>query len=180
MATTEPLVALETRARRAYELGRLRRALRLVPLVLAGAAAALACGRSLSLTCALCAVLLALAVGLSHAGGSPGRAVIPGLLAGALALAFPVLLHVFGDACVGPACRLLGVPSCIVGGASGGVFIASRLARDQEGASFAVAALTIAFLMGAFGCSIAGVGGVLGMIAGILAAGAPALLAFRR
>ena len=44
MATNEA-VSLEVRARRAYETGRLRMALRVVPLVALAAGAAVACGR---------------------------------------------------------------------------------------------------------------------------------------
>ena len=70
MAANDSLVLLERRARRAYELGRLRAALRVAPVVAAGAAVALLCGRPLSLTAAVAAVLLVLSVSLLHAGGS--------------------------------------------------------------------------------------------------------------
>jgi hypothetical protein len=102
------------------------------------------------------------------------------LQAGAIALAIPLLLRTVGHACFGPACMALGVPACIAGGAAGGVLIAYRTAQDDGAARFLLSALAVAGLMGAFGCSLAGAAGVLGMLAGTLAAGAPALLAWRR
>lgn len=173
------LAMLEARARRAYEWGRLRWSLRPAPLILAAAAAALACGRPLSWTCALAGLLLPLSIALSFAGGAGGRAVMPGLLAGAVALACPVLMHTVGHVCLGPSCMSLGLPACIAGGAAAGVLIASRAAQE-EGGHFLLAAVAVAGLMGALGCSLAGAAGVLGMLAGTVAAGAPTLLALRR
>ena len=119
MAAGEPDPGLEARARRAYELGRLRAALRLAPLVLAAAGAAIVCGRPFPMTCALAVALLLLSVGLAYAGGSAGRAVYPGLLAGAAPLAAPLLMATVGHACFGPACASLGLPACILGGSPG-------------------------------------------------------------
>jgi hypothetical protein len=178
MATNE--TDLLARARAAYEIGRLRWSFRTAPLILGAAAVALACGRPVALIAALCGVLLPLAVGLSYAGGGAGRAVLPGLLGGAAALAPPVLLHTIGHACVGPACMILGIPACVIGGALGGVVIARRAAAAGEGLSFVCAAAAVAALTGALGCSIAGAAGVLGMLAGTVAAGAPVLIAARR
>jgi hypothetical protein len=169
-------LALQARARRAYEWGRLRASLRLAPLVLAAAIAALACGRPLGLTSALAGLLLPLSLGLSVVGGAGGRAVIPGLVAGTVALACPVLLHTLGHACLGPSCMMLGIPVCVAGGAGAGVLIALRAVRDEGGGPFLLAAVAVAGLMGALGCSIAGAAGVLGMLAGILLAGTPVLL----
>jgi hypothetical protein len=42
------------------------------------------------------------------------------------------------------------------------------------------AALVIAALTGAFGCTISGAAGVIGMLAGVVAAGTPLLVAARR
>ena len=179
MAANDLPMTLEARARRAYEWGRLRWSLRLVPPVLAASGVAVACGSSLSPTCALAAALLLLSLWLSFSGGAAGRAVMRGLLAGAVALACPVLLHTLGHACLGPSCMMLGIPSCIAGGAGAGLLIASRAAREKGG-RFLLASVAVAGLLGALGCSLAGAAGVLGMLAGTVAAGAPALLAFRR
>ncbi len=169
---------LFARARVAYELGRLRGSLRLAPFVVALAAVALACGRPLSLVATLAGVLLAAGVGLSFAGGATGRAVVPGLLAGAVALTPPLLLHVVGHACAGPSCMTFGLPTCVAGGALGGMVIARR--AIGEDLAFVLVAAAVAAVTGTFGCSIAGAAGVVGMLAGTVAAGAPLLLAARR
>src|SRR2546428_13838062 len=72
---------LETRARRAYELGRLRWSLRVAPFILAAAAAAVAGGRPIEGRGFLCAALLSIAAGLGFAGGSGGPAWVSGRLA---------------------------------------------------------------------------------------------------
>ena len=173
-------LALLSRARRAYEAGRLRWALRVAPFVLLAAGASLVCGRPLALTCWLSCALLPLAVGLGFAGGSAGRAVVPGLLAGSAALALPLLVRTVGNACIGPSCMELCLPACVVGGAIAGAFIAARAARQEHEAPFVLAALAVAGLMGSLGCSLGGLAGVAGMLAGALVAGAPVLIAARR
>jgi len=107
MAANESAVALEMRARRAYELGRLRAALRVAPFVLAAAAAAVACGRPLALTSALAGTLLVVCVGGSYAGGPGGRGIVPGLIAGAAPLAMPLLMATQPDQ---PPFRVIEVP----------------------------------------------------------------------
>jgi DNA-directed RNA polymerase specialized sigma24 family protein len=176
----EPDLRLEARAGRAYELGRLRAALRLAPLVLAAAGAAIVCGRPLAVTCALAVALLLLSVGLAYAGGSAGRAVSPGLLAGAAPLAAPLLMATVGHACFGPVCASLGLPACILGGSLAGVFLARTTARRDADLLFVLAALAVAAMTGSLGCTIAGVAGVLGMLAGVVVGGAPVLVAARR
>jgi len=180
MAANDSLIVLERRARRAYELGRLRAALRVAPVVAAGAAVALLCGRPVSLTVAVAAALLVLSVSLLHAGGSGGRGVWPGLLAGVAPLAMPLFMITAGHACFGDACMSLCLPACVLGGAVAGVAVARMAARYGGDWKFVGAALAVAALGGSMGCSIAGATGVVGMIAGFVAAGAPALAVVAR
>ena len=177
MAPIEAL--LELRARRAYELGRLRWSLRFAPAVMAAAAAAVAAGRPAAVSCAFGAALLPLVVALAYAGGSVGRAVVPGLESGAAALAMPLLVGTLGRACFGPACMFLCLPACVVGGALAGAFIARRAAREEREPGFVLAALAVAGLTGAMGCTMAGLAGVGGMLAGVVLGGAPVLIANR-
>ena len=170
---------LQFRARRAYELGRLRWSLRLAPAVIAAAAVSIAAGRPAGMSCAFGAVLLPLAVALAYAGGSAGRAVVPGLKSGAAALAMPLLVGTLGHACFGPACMLLCVPACVVGGAVAGALIARLAAREEREPGFVLAALAVAGLTGAMGCTMAGLAGVGGMLAGVVLGGAPVLIANR-
>ena len=180
MAADELDLRLQARARRAYELGRLLAALRLAPFVLAATGAAIACGRPLAVTCVLTLPLLLLSVGLAYAGGPAGRAVLPGLLAGGGALAAPLLMATVGHACLGPACMSLALPACIAGGGLAGLVIARTTARRDADLPFLLGALAVAALTGALGCTIAGAAGVLGMLAGVVVAGAPVLVAARR
>jgi hypothetical protein len=180
MAANDPILTLEARARRAYELGRLRDASRLAPFVLLASTAAIACGRPWPLTAALALALLALSVGLSFAGGAAGRAVVPGLIAGGAALAMPLLIATAGHACFGDSCMSLCLPACVVGGAVAGAAIAKMAARYERDARFLGSALAVTALMGALGCTISGAAGVGGMLAGVLAAGTPLLVAARR
>ena len=178
MATNE--LTLEARARRAYETGRLRWSLRPAAPILAAAAVAIACGRPAGLSIALAAALLPLAVGLSFAGGPAGRAVRPGLLAGTFPFAMPLLVQTAGHLCLGDQCMSFCLPACVLGGAIGGGLIALRSAREGEGAAFLISGVAIAALLGSLGCTLAGLGGVAGMLGGVLVAGAPVLVAARR
>ena len=173
------VAALELRARRAYELGRARWALKAALPVLAAFAAAMACGRPFGLCSTLGAAALSVAVALSFVGGEAGRAVRPGLVAGSFALVLPLAVRTFGHVCASDVCMSLCLPSCIAGGSLAGGFLALRAAREESGRVFIAGGVVIAGLVGALGCTLAGAGGVLGMIAGALVAGAPVLLAAR-
>ena len=178
MAPNELL--LEVRARRAYELGRLRWSLRFAPAVAAAFVVAVGCGRPLDVCGALGAAVLLLAVGLSFAGGEAGSAVTPGLVAGSFALVLPLAVRTIGHFCDSAACMSLCMPACVVGGALAGAFLALRAARDERGRVFLAAGVVIAGLVGSLGCTLAGLSGVVGMLAGVLVAGTPVLLAARR
>src|SRR5207244_786713 len=136
MAANEDTLTLQARARRAYEMGRLRDAAKLAPFVLLAATAAIACGRPWPLTAALTLVLLPLSVGLSFAGGPSGIAVVPGLIAGSAALSMPLLIATAGHACFGDACMSLCLPACVVGGAVAGAVIARMAVRFERDARF--------------------------------------------
>ncbi|HEX9578856.1 MAG TPA: hypothetical protein VF993_13975, partial [Myxococcales bacterium] len=155
-------LVLETRARRAYELGRLRWSLRVAPFILVASAAVVACGRPLGDSGAICLSLLLLAAGLGFAGGSAGRAVVPGLAAGTVALVLPLLVRTLGHVCFGPACMPYCLPASVLGGAVAGALIARQAAGHDRQLPFLLAALALAGLTGALGCTLAGTAGVLG------------------
>jgi hypothetical protein len=175
MAPSE--IALALRARRAYELGRLRQAARALPVVAAMVGCALlGCGR-VPTTIALGALLAAAVVALVWWGRAPGRAVRAGLSAGAAPLLVPLVLRPAGQLCVGgvclPSCALV----CVATGLAAGAVVALRAARlvEQRLAFFAAAA-AVAALAGSLGCAVAGASGVLGMAAGLAATSLPSLL----
>jgi hypothetical protein len=106
--------------------------------------------------------------------------VLPGLLGGSVALALPLLVPTLGHLCLGPACMSLCLPVCVLGGAIAGALIGAKARGEEHEAPFVLSALAITFLTGALGCTLAGLAGVGGMLAGALAVGAPVLLAARR
>ena len=156
------------RVRRAYELGRMRRAifyaLLAVPMVVVSEQCC-CCGRGVSVAGG--ALLAAVLWVLTWRGGHLGRGVLPGLIAGALPLAAPTLAGACGaeSACL---------PACIAGGMLGGVVIAGWARRSKEGrAPFIFGAGAVAAATGSLGCAMAGSTGVVAMIAALAAVSAP-------
>lgn len=157
---------LADRARRAYELGRVRRALKValfVPVLTALAVAC--CGPKAGAL--VCGGLLSVAVvALLWRGEAAGRAVLPGVLAGLAPFSLAVCGALGGHPCVeGPWCTFL-VGACFVGGLVGGLFVAASSSRGnwrELGVGAGLAALT-----GALGCVVAGTVGVVGLGAGVL------------
>ena len=170
---------LRDRARRAYEWGRIRAALRetlpVIPLV---GASLLACSAPVQ-TIASGGLLYAVAVTLRARGGASGRAVTPGFVAGLGAFFAPLVAGVLWadpGACDALAMRTI----CFVGGvATGGNvgIFALRAAADE--ARFLVSAAVVAGLTGSLGCMFGGLGGILGMVLGLLIATAPVLALIR-
>jgi hypothetical protein len=166
---------LETRARRAYELGRALLGMRRAALVLPMAAVSLVvCGRPTA-TC-IDAALLAIVVGLCEWRGERlGRGARIGLWAGVVALAFPVCVQITGHACGASFCALY--PTiCLLGGVAAGAVLVTWGARAGLALPGLAAAGVVAGLAGSLGCLIGGVGGVLGLILGLAMGTVPALV----
>jgi hypothetical protein len=164
------------RARRAYELGRIR-------LALAGSwrAAALAAisvgvcheaGRS----AAIGTVLIALTAVLIWYGRFATRAVNAGLLAGLAAFALPVASFQL-NLCPNDAQMLL------INGLSGvavGLLLSVASTRQVEHRDlFLLFSTMVAALCGTLGCLLFGVAGVVGMVAGSFLATAPVAVYYR-
>jgi hypothetical protein len=171
-----PESRLEARARRAYETGRLgwaaRRGVLLAPLV---GVSFLCCGRPVPTLA--CGVLLVLVVVFClWRGQEHGRGVAPGLLAGGIPLALPILTRASGHLCAAGGCLLF--PSmCAIGGLLGGVALGLLAPRPRDGQAIPfVTACVVAGLAGALGCLLYGLVGLGVMIAGLLAGAAPALV----
>ncbi|MFL5310730.1 MAG: hypothetical protein ACJ79H_09800 [Myxococcales bacterium] len=171
---------LRDRARRAYELGRVRVATRAAGAALLIAATAVALGRPLDVTALLCAALLVLAGALAFRGGASGRAAWLGLSAGSAAMLLPIGLMTAGCAVFGPGCMRFCLPACVAGGAVMGAVLALLAAREEQGGGqFLLASIAVAGLAASFGCTLAGAAGVAGMALGTLGAGTPVWLAVR-
>lgn len=170
---------LAARARRAYEWGRLRIALRVtwyvVPLV---AVSLIACSVP-ARTIATGVLLFLIAVGMRWRGGVHGRAVMPGLVAGLGAFSAPLLATaVAGLPGVAPG-SVLDI-AYFAGGAITGCLIGVGAFRvEAEGTRFLVSAALVGGLTGSLGCVLGGLGGILGMALGLLAATAPVLVLVR-
>ena len=144
---------LESRARRAYELGRvalgLRRAAAVVPMA---AVSLLMCGRPAE-TC-VDAVLLAVVVAVCEWRGERiGRGARIGLWAGLVALAFPVGVHVAGHACGASFCALYPTVCLLGGTAAGAILVIWGVRRDRTPHGPAAAGLVAGFA-GTAGCLI--------------------------
>jgi hypothetical protein len=156
-------------ARSAYERGRVAKALRTAALVVPMMLLSFGCCGSQVAALAIGAVLAAAVTVLVWRGGVAGRAVLPGLLAGAVPLAFPLL------AC--PACQRAGwvgaasLGACVVGGLASGAIVAAYTLRVREDrAVFLVTAGGVAAVAGSLGCVIVGMGGVVAMAIGLMLA----------
>lgn len=167
--------ALRRQARRAYELGRLRMALRDAWPVLPMVALSWWLSRTTPLVIlSTGALLLVSVIGMRFRGGVYGQVVTPGLLAGIAPLLLPLVLRSSGHCCIGGACWSLCMLGCIGGGMFAGVSIGvTAAAQPQERWVFASAASLLASLAGMLGCTVIGTAGIIGMAAAVLATSLP-------
>ncbi len=165
------LEVAEARARRAYEIARLRRGLlHAMPLGAVVFAVALG-GYRAGATFPLGALLYASAVLFLWRGQQLGEGVFPGAIAGLVPLTLAFCAKSYGHVCTGSACVSLCVPACVLGGMLAGsviTFVARRRsAPDSSRTTFFLAASAVALLTGALGCSCVGFGGVIGLFGGL-------------
>lgn len=169
---------LHARARKAYELGRAKIALQAMAGAALLSAVAVALGRPWAQIGPLGAVLLPLCAGLVFRGRASGRAVLPGLVAGGIAMLLPIGVAFAGHAWLGPGCLRFCLPACVVGGAIAGAAIATVAARQPDGESeFLAGGVAVAALAASLGCALAGSAGLAGMAIGAVATGTPVWLA---
>jgi hypothetical protein len=158
---------LEARSRRAYEVGRLIYAVRRVsPLVPLLALALLGCSPSHDvLVCA--GTLMVVVTLLLWRGQEWGMGVGPSVAVGLMPLLFPIIVEAGGHLCVpGSSPRLPAVRTA--GGLLGGLILGIVAPRPQVGRIVPfVVACSVAALMGAVGCLLCGLIGLVIMIAGM-------------
>jgi hypothetical protein len=178
MAISETFeTALRLSARRAYEMGRLQSALRL-----GAAAAALALPGLLycqaTALAALCLAAFALVVVAGRVRGEGyEEGARAGMLAGVLPCLIPAVLHVANPALCAALCT--NRPwLCAAGGVVAGVILGLR-SRTAGGLPFWASALVALGFASALGCLPAGVLGFTGLVLGVIAGGAPVLVARR-
>ena len=167
--------ALARRARWLYELGRARSSSRVLALVLPLLLLARLIGRPTSVVLVIGGLLAISSFLLAMLHDRYARAVITGILAGLPAFLLPLLiraLHVLPletglDPCV---------PASAIAGVVAGWVVSRRAADESRQLPFWVAAIATTALTGSLGCSVAGGGGVVGLMAGVLAGSAPVFL----
>jgi len=178
--TEHRLHAIEARARRAYELGQLGVALRLgLAAAAATAFAMVGCGSPRG-TLAIGGALFAAVMVLGWLGGASRRGAQLGLVAGLAAAALPIAGGASG-LCLGASGQPLAMALCVAGGAIGGVLVGLRAARADAGRAVVLASAGfVALLAASLGCLFAGLGGIAGMCAAMIVAGAPAVVVTAR
>jgi hypothetical protein len=171
-----PDAVLVGRARRAYEWGRVRTALRTAAVVAPMVALSLVVCRQYAATAACGSALAAAVLAAAWRGQQLARGMRAGLVAGLVPLLLPLgtCLHL----CAGGVC-LLAPAVCVGAGIAGGVAIGvlarRRADADAHPARYLLPALIVAALTGSLGCVIAGASGVLGMALGMGIGAAPIL-----
>jgi hypothetical protein len=169
---------LRERAKRAYEVGRLRHAAAWsIPMLLLGVMVALMV-QEVSIPLVLASVLYLTSMFLLWWGRAPGRGVLPGVAYGLLPLSGGVIGKLHGHVCMGFACYGVCLPLCIGGGVLAGIFIARVAARSENPVAVFFSAAATALFTGAIGSSCVGVHGVIGMGLGLGLGYAP-MLVFR-
>jgi hypothetical protein len=167
---------LKTRARRAYERGRLRRAL--LPGAAIPPVASLAfvqCAQPFpSIVCSVALAILVAA--MLYRGQDWGRGARAGLAAGLAPFVLPSLVEALGSPAL---CDLLPW-ICAAGGVVAGLVLVSRRpVRTENPAAYWITAALVTLLAGTVGCWIAGVAGLAGMAAGLAVGAAPVLVGVR-
>ena len=164
------------RVRATYEWSRVRRGLRAACLVAPMVVASLGWCGNVRLTLTLGVALAISSAALVWRGGTPGKAVVPGLIAGMVSLAVPTLLS--------PACAIADGPdgirycllACAAGGLASGSVVAHFASRRIDRTEFVAVAGSIAAAGGALGCMIVGMVGIASMLVGLCAVSLPAAL----
>jgi len=171
--------SLKQRARRLYEVGRLRAALGWsIPALILAALVALIV-RQMSIPLAIGVALYAASVGLLWWGRAPGRGVLPGLVFGLVPLSAAVIANFYGHTCVGADCMRICTLTCVGGGLVAGLLIARLAMRSPNPIALFLSAASVALLTGVVGGACMGVYPVIGMAIAIGVAFLPVALRSR-
>lgn len=175
------LDALRVRARNRYEWTRLRSGLLLgsaaLPLTLLSASL---CHHRAGLA-PMGLALFALVAGFVWRGGPLGRGALPGLVAGAMPLVGLALARLGGHDCMhGALCIEVCLPACLVGGLIAGMLATAvsgpQMSHDLRSWPYRLSFLAVGSLTTALGCAAVGLGGSLGLIAGVALGVTPTLV----
>ena len=163
--------ALAAKLRRAYERGRLKRAvLHASPALLFVVASSFRLVHGATSMTALLqggALYLSAVLGL-WLGGGAAAAVRPALLFGLVPFVIVRVAESTGHICTGTECVSWCLPACAIGGTLGGALVGLRAARERDRLAFVLTSATLVFLAGTLACQCAGGSGILGIAAGVL------------
>ncbi|MFO7178502.1 MAG: hypothetical protein DIU78_007390 [Pseudomonadota bacterium] len=169
------VASIRKRARRAYELGRVRLSLvGILPVLLIAAVAAALAIRPAS-TLVFGGVTVLLGAALLWYGRDPQKAVLPGVAAGLAPLALSLCASRV-HACGASGCGTLCVPACALGGVVAALALARVVARRGAGFWFFGSASALCLLTGAMGCACLGYSGVIGLLVGFGVGSLPGLV----
>lgn len=99
-------------------------------------------------------------------GEEAGRAVLPGVLAGAVPLVLSLCTSHIGHFCAAGSCYSLCLGACVVGGVTGGFIVARLGSKERHSVSFWLVGSGLALLTGALGCGCVGYSGLAWLAAG--------------
>ena len=106
-------------------------------------------------------------VALGWRGQAWGLSVPAGLKAGVVPLALALTAQRIGHVCTPQGCTSLCVPMCAVGGVIAGLVISAAARRSPVPRLTLAGGAIISLVVGAMGCSCVGMGGILGLSAGL-------------
>jgi hypothetical protein len=163
------LEVLERRFRRVYERARLRRALVGFLPILVLVVASITFGGRPEAAIVVGPLLFGGGVLALWYGREPGRGVLPGALAGGVALVLVLCANQMGHFCTGERCLSWCLPACITGGVLAGSLVSFVGVRQRRGLGYWASASGITLLTGALGCSCVGYSGMIGLAVGFIA-----------
>lgn len=166
----------ENRARLAYEMSRLRRAVLGFAPMLALVAVALLLGNRSMPTLAFGMGLFVFGVVLLWYGHDVKRAVLPGVAAGTVPLIFALCSRHMGQTYMDGRGMAICVSACVAGGLIAGAVISFAGIRGKRGFGFLLAAAGVTLFTGAMGCVCAGGWGLVGLVIAFGVSAAPGLI----
>jgi hypothetical protein len=170
MVTDIDMGELEARLRAAYERGRARYALLVgAPIAAVALTVALTLGHDrMSLGTAV--ALAVSAPPLLWRGRFGERALLRGLVAGAIPLGVVLFARALGHVCTPSGCYSLCVPACIAGGAAAGLTLSRLVGSERHRLAGLAASGVFAWGVGALGCCCVSHGAYAGVAIGLAGA----------
>jgi hypothetical protein len=168
-------LSAERAAERAYERGRMKRALpfAIAPLLIAGIA--IAGGADPAMATPWLLSLAIAVVFFAWRGRALQRAIAPGLLVGAT----PLIPVAFSQThmCTGSVCLSLCGPLCLIGGAAAGIWAGRRIAlASGERTTVLLGVVALVALTAPLSCLPLGIGGLSGLAVGLAVGGVPSFV----